>query len=69
MLVCRPVVKHSLINLNTSQYDTLSYDLVYKNNNGNKYYLYNIYTNELNIITSDEKKIYEMVNNIILYNM
>jgi hypothetical protein len=58
-----------VINLNTSQYDTLSYDLVYKNNNGNKYYLYNIYTNELNIITSNENKIYEMVNNIILYNM
>jgi hypothetical protein len=56
-----------VINLNTSQYNKVSYDLVYKKNNGNKYYLYNIYTNELNIIISDEKKIYEMVNNIILY--
>jgi hypothetical protein len=53
-----------IINLNTSQYDTVSYNLVYKKNNGNKYYLYNIYTNGLHIITSDEKKIYEMINYI-----
>ena len=58
-----------VINLNTSQYDTISCDLVYKinNENENKYYLYNIYTNELNIITSCNNKIYEMIN-FILYN-
>ena len=56
-----------VINLNTSQYDTISCDLVYKKNNENenKYYLYNIYTNELNIITSNNNKIYEMINYII----
>jgi hypothetical protein len=54
-----------VINLNTSQYDTVSCDLVYKKNNENKYHLYNIYTNELNIITSDKKKIYEMIHYII----
>jgi hypothetical protein len=53
-----------VINLNTSQYDTVSHNLVYKKNNENKYYLYNIYSNELNIITSDKKKIYEMVHYI-----
>jgi hypothetical protein len=60
-----------VINLNTSQYDTVSCDLVYKQNNGNKYHLYNIYTNELNIITSNENKIYEMINNILckLYHL
>jgi hypothetical protein len=56
-----------LINLNTSQYETISCDLVYKKNNENenKYYLYNIYTNELNIITCNNNKIYEMINYII----
>ena len=56
-----------VINLNTSQYDTISCDLVYKKNNENenKYYLYNIYTNELNIITCNNNKIYEMINYII----
>jgi hypothetical protein len=54
-----------VINLNTSQYDTVSCDLVYKKNNINKYHLYNIYNNELNIIISDEKKIHDMVNYII----
>ena len=56
-----------VINLNTSQYETISCDLVYKKNNENenKYYLYNIYTNELNIITCNNNKIYEMINYII----
>ena len=56
-----------VINLNTSQYETISCDLVYKKNNENenKYYLYNIYTNELNIITCNNIKIYEMINYII----
>ena len=58
-----------VINLNTSQYETISCDLVNKKNNDNenKYYLYNIYTNELNIITSNNYKIYKMIN-FIIYN-
>ena len=56
-----------VINLNTSQYETISCDLVYKKNNENenKYYLYNIYTNELNIITCNNNKIYKMINFLI----
>jgi hypothetical protein len=54
-----------ILNLNTAQYDRVSYDLVYKKNYENKYYLYNIYTNELNIITSDKSKIYDMIKYII----
>jgi len=56
-----------VINLNTSQYETISCDLVYKKNNvnENKYYLYNIYSNELNIIICNNNKIYKMINFII----
>jgi hypothetical protein len=56
-----------VININTSQYETISCDLVYKKNNENenKYYLYNIYSNELNIITCNNNKIYKMINFII----
>lgn len=54
-----------IINLNNARYDRVSYDLVYKKNYENKYYLYNIYTNELNIITSDKNKLYVMIKYII----
>lgn len=54
-----------IINLNSAINENISYDLVYKKNNNNKYFLYNIFTNELNIITCNTDKIYNMINYII----
>lgn len=60
-----------IINLKTANCEKVHYNLVYKQNNKNEYYLYNIYTNELNIINIDKNKIYNMIkyilNNINLY--
>jgi hypothetical protein len=57
-----------IINLNTAHTDKVSFDVVYKKNYENKYYLYNIYTNEINIITSNKDKIYNMIKYIISQN-
>jgi hypothetical protein len=57
-----------IINLNTAHTDKVSFDVVYKKNYKNKYYLYNIYTNEINIITSNKDKIYNMIKYIISQN-
>jgi hypothetical protein len=54
-----------IINLNTAHTDKVSFDVVYKKNYKNKYYLYNIYTNEINMITSNKDKIYNMIKYII----
>ena len=57
-----------IINLNTAHTDKVSFDVVYKKKYENKYYLYNIYTNEINIITSNKDKIYNMIKYIISQN-
>ena len=54
-----------IINLNTAHTDKVSFDVVQKKNYENKYYLYNIYTNEINMITSNKDKIYNMIKYII----
>jgi hypothetical protein len=57
-----------IINVNTARTDKVSFDVVYKKNYENKYYLYNIYTNEINMITSNKDKIYNMIKYIISQN-